>query len=72
MPALCLKIGWTTPAPVSRQDDEGVARLVGKRHLLRFSVDSEQSNSGQWIDRQSRRLAEQTPTPHYPETLPVE
>jgi hypothetical protein len=65
MPALCLKIGWTTPAPVARQDDEGVARLVGKRHLLRFSVDSEQSNSGQWIDRQSRQLAEQTHTPHY-------
>ncbi|MFZ2146782.1 MAG: transposase [Sedimentisphaerales bacterium] len=42
-----------------------VARLVGKRHLLRFSGDSEQSNSGQWIAIQARQLAEQTPTPYY-------
>jgi hypothetical protein len=35
-----------------------VARLVGKRHLLRFS-------GGQWVPIQSRILAEQTPTPHY-------
>ncbi|MCX5636307.1 MAG: transposase [Planctomycetota bacterium] len=42
-----------------------VARLVGKRHLLRFSGDSEQSNSGQWVAIQARQLAEQIPTPHY-------
>jgi hypothetical protein len=35
-----------------------VARLVGKRHLWRFS-------GGQWVPIQSRQLAEQTPTPHY-------
>jgi len=35
-----------------------VGRLVGKRHLLRFS-------GGQWVPIQSRILAEQTPTPHY-------
>jgi len=35
-----------------------VVRLVGKRHLLRFS-------GGQWVPIQSRILAEQTPTPHY-------
>jgi Transposase DDE domain len=42
-----------------------VARLVGKRYLLRFSVDFEQSNNGQWIPIQARQLAEQTPTPHH-------
>jgi hypothetical protein len=41
-----------------------VARLVGKRHLLRFSGDFEHSNDGQWIPIQARQLAEQTPTPH--------
>jgi len=41
-----------------------VARLVGKRHLLRFSGDIGQSNDGQWIPIQARQLAEQTPTPH--------
>jgi hypothetical protein len=41
-----------------------VARLVGKRHLLRFSGDFRQSNDGQWIPIQARQLAEQTPTPH--------
>jgi hypothetical protein len=41
-----------------------VARLVGKRHLLRFSGSSERSNEGQWIPIQARQLAEQTPTTH--------
>ncbi len=41
-----------------------VARLVGKRHLLRFSGGSKHSNDGQWIPIQARQLAEQTPTPH--------
>jgi len=42
-----------------------VVRLVGKRHLLRFSGDSAQSSSGQWTAIQAHQLAEQTPTPHY-------
>jgi len=42
-----------------------VARLVGKRHLLRFSGVLGQSSDGQWAPIQSRILAEQTPTPHY-------
>jgi hypothetical protein len=41
-----------------------VARIVGKRHLLRFSGDFGQSTDGQWIPIQARQLAEQTPTPH--------
>lgn len=41
-----------------------VARLVGKRHLLRFSGDLGPSNDGQWIPIKARQLAEQTPTPH--------
>jgi len=41
-----------------------VARLVGKRHLLRPCGGCEQANSGQWIAIQARQLAEQTPTPH--------
>jgi hypothetical protein len=41
-----------------------VARLVGKRHLLRFSGDFGQSNDGQWIPIQARQLAEQTLTTH--------
>lgn len=41
-----------------------VTRLVGKRHLLRFSGDFEQSNDSQWIPIQARQLADQTPTPH--------
>jgi hypothetical protein len=36
-----------------------VARLVGKRHLLRFY-----SGSGQWLPIRAQQLAEQTPTPH--------
>ena len=36
-----------------------VARLVGKRHLLRFY-----SGSGQWLPLRAETLAEQTPTPH--------
>ncbi len=36
-----------------------VARLVGKRHLLRFY-----SDSGQWLPLRAETLAEQTPTPH--------
>jgi len=39
-----------------------VVRLVGKRHLLRFFRDCEQSDTGQWVAVQSRQLAEQTPT----------
>ena len=44
-----------------------VARLVGKRHLLRLigGLESgEADNSGQWVPIQARQLAEQTPTPH--------
>jgi len=41
-----------------------VARLVGKRHLLRLSGDFERSNDGQWVPIQARQLAEQTPTPY--------
>ena len=41
-----------------------VARLVGNRHLLRFSGNSEPSKSGQWVPIQARQLAEQTPTVH--------
>jgi hypothetical protein len=42
-----------------------VARLVGKRHLLRFSGNPGQSNCGQWIPILARQLAEQTATAHY-------
>lgn len=41
-----------------------VARLVGNRHLLRFSGDSEQRRVGQWVPIRAELLAEQTPTPH--------
>jgi hypothetical protein len=41
-----------------------VARLVGKRHLLRFSGDSEQRQAGQWVPIRAELLAEQTPTGH--------
>jgi len=41
-----------------------VARLVGNRHLLRFSGDSEQRQAGQWVPIRADLLAEQTPTPH--------
>jgi hypothetical protein len=41
-----------------------VARLVGNRHLLRFSGDSEQKQAGQWVPIRAELLAEQTPTPH--------
>ena len=41
-----------------------VARLVGKRHLLRFSGGSEQSEAGQWVPIRAEQLAEQIPTPH--------
>ena len=41
-----------------------VARLVGKRHLLRFSGDSEQRQAGQWVPIRAQQLAEQTPTGH--------
>lgn len=41
-----------------------VARLVGKRHLLRFFGDSEQIQAGQWLPIQAEQLAEQTPTAH--------
>jgi hypothetical protein len=43
-----------------------VARLVGKRHLLRFYGGSpvESSQTGQWLPIRAQQLAEQTPTPH--------
>jgi hypothetical protein len=41
-----------------------VARLVGNRHLLRFSGDSEQRQAGQWVPIRADLLAEQTPTGH--------
>ena len=41
-----------------------VARLVGKRHLLRFYGSFEQPDTGQWIPIRAEQLAEQTPTPH--------
>ncbi len=44
-----------------------VTRLVGKRHLLRFSGDfgsAEADETGQWVPIQARQLAEQIPTPH--------
>ena len=41
-----------------------VARLVGKRHLLRFYEGSERSESGHWIPIRAEQLAEQIPTPH--------
>lgn len=41
-----------------------VARLVGKRHLLRFLGSSEQSDAGQWVAIRAQQLAEQSPTPH--------
>jgi hypothetical protein len=40
-----------------------VTRLVGKRHLLRFSGGSQQSEAGQWVPIQAQQLAEQIPTP---------
>lgn len=41
-----------------------VAKLVGNRHLLRFSGDSEQRQAGQWVPIRADLLAEQIPTPH--------
>jgi len=41
-----------------------VARLVGKRHLLRFYSGSEQSGILQRMPVRAQQLAEQTPTPH--------
>jgi len=41
-----------------------VARLVGKRHFLRFFGGSERSKDVQWIPIKARQLAEQTPTQH--------
>ena len=41
-----------------------VARLVGKRHLLRFSGGSEQSEAEQWVPIRAEQLAEQIPTGH--------
>jgi hypothetical protein len=41
-----------------------VARLVGERHLLRFSGGSEHSEPGQWVPMRARHLAEQVPTPY--------
>jgi hypothetical protein len=41
-----------------------VARLVGKRHLLRFLGGSGQSDAGQWVAIRAQQLGEQSPTPH--------
>jgi hypothetical protein len=41
-----------------------VVRLVGNRHLLRFSGDSGQRLAGQWVPILADLLAEQIPTPH--------
>jgi hypothetical protein len=41
-----------------------VARLVGNRHFLRFSGDSEQRQAEQWVPVRADLLAEQTPTQH--------
>jgi hypothetical protein len=41
-----------------------VARLVGNRHLLRFSGDSKQRQAEQWVPIRADLLAEQIPTPH--------
>ena len=41
-----------------------VARLVGKRHLLRFYGGSEQSGILRRMPVRAQQLAEQTPTPH--------
>ncbi len=41
-----------------------VARLVGKRHLLRFYGSSEQSGIWQRMPVRAQQLAEQIPTPH--------
>jgi len=41
-----------------------VARLVGKRHLLRFSGDSQETGVGQWVPMRAEHLADQVPTPH--------
>lgn len=41
-----------------------VTRLVGKRHLLRFSGDSDKNEIGQWVPIRAEQLAEQIPTPY--------
>jgi len=41
-----------------------VARLVGKRHLLRFSGDSQENDVGQWVPMRAEHLADQVPTPY--------
>lgn len=41
-----------------------VARLVGKRHLLCYFGDSEQSEARQWVPIRAQQLAEQIPTPY--------
>ena len=41
-----------------------VARLVGKRHLLRFSGDSQENDVGQWVPMRAEHLADQVPTVH--------
>ena len=41
-----------------------VARLVGNRHLLRFSGGSERYETGQWVPIRAQQLAEQIPTPY--------
>lgn len=46
-----------------------VTRLVGKRHLLRFSGCSEQSEAGQWVPIQAEQLADQIRTAYRFERL---
>lgn len=41
-----------------------VARLVGTRHLMRFSGRSEHCQTERWIPIRAEQLAEQAPTPH--------
>jgi hypothetical protein len=41
-----------------------VARLVGERHLLRFSGSSGQSEVGQWVPMRAQQLADQVPPPY--------
>jgi hypothetical protein len=41
-----------------------VARLVGKRHLLRFSGNAQETDVGQWVPMRAEHLADQVPTPY--------
>jgi hypothetical protein len=41
-----------------------VARLVGKRHLLCSSGNSQENDVGQWVPMRAEHLADQVPTPY--------